>query len=166
MIGSSGRGAPVGGEPGPAAVQVTMCPSRAIKHEAGREGSQLRFGESLMRREGCRAPGRWACGAPVEHRVEGLDVGPGRRACQDLRGVKLGRAPGGPVQGPSPGRFDYWHLRGRPTGCCKRRGCMLSCAESAGGPAGAGTGLVGWSRVARTGRFARANRPSLGQPSA
>ncbi len=36
----------------------------------------------------------------VEHRVEGLDVGPGRRACQDLRGVKLGRTPGDPVQGP------------------------------------------------------------------
>jgi len=103
---------------------VTMRPSRANKHEAGREGSQLRFGDSLMRREGCRAPGRWACRAPVEHRVEGLDEGPGRRACQDLRGVKLGRAPGGPVQGPSPGRFDYWHLSGRPTGRCRRRGCV------------------------------------------
>ena len=57
------------------------------------------------------------------------------------------------MQGPSPGRFDYWHLSGRPTGRCRRRGCMKGCAESAGGPAGAGTGLVGWSRVARTGRL-------------
>ncbi len=54
----------------------------------------------------------------VEHRVEGLDVGPGRRARQELRGAKLGRTPGDPVQGPSPGRFDYWHLSGRPAGCC------------------------------------------------
>jgi hypothetical protein len=31
------HGASVGGEPGPAAVEVTMRPSRANKHEAGRE---------------------------------------------------------------------------------------------------------------------------------
>ena len=60
----------------------------------------------------------------VEHRVEGLDVGPGRRACQDLRGVKLGRAPGGPVQGPSPGHFDYWHLEWQTDGLVRRRGCV------------------------------------------
>jgi len=59
---------------------VTMRPSRANKHEAGREGSQLRFGDSLLRREGCRAPGRWACRAPVEHRVEGVEEGP-RSTC-------------------------------------------------------------------------------------
>ncbi len=60
----------------------------------------------------------------VEHRVEGLDVGPGRRACQDLRGAKLGRTPGGPVQGPSPGQFDYWHLEWQTDGLVQRRGCV------------------------------------------
>ena len=59
---------------------VTMRPSRAIKHEAGREGSQLRFGDSLMRREGCRAPGRWACEAPGRAPRRGAWCGP-RSTC-------------------------------------------------------------------------------------
>jgi hypothetical protein len=64
LVGSSGRGAPVESEPGPAAVRVTSRPTAHSRKPAG-SGSQLWFDECWARTRGLSST-----------RVEGLVVGP------------------------------------------------------------------------------------------
>jgi hypothetical protein len=92
-------------------------------------------------------------------------VGPGRSARQDLRGAR-----------PVELREILCRVH-RQDGLTIGIGVVVQRAvaaqwwyavldRSAGGPAGARTGLVGGSRMVKTGRLLWANRPSLRQPSA
>ena len=85
-----------------------------------------------------------------------------------------GRTPGDPVQGPSPGRLDYWALVWWSDGPLRRRDVV--CRRAIAAPwwfwSGAPVGLEGRDRALRQEPMSEAGRPlgadrrSLGQPLA